>query len=347
LLSNDNVLTYFRCSDNLKAAMGFSDILSIVSSDIQHVEDELESNIQSPIPLVYEISKYLLGSGGKRLRPAVLLLVSGACGKTNGKERIYAAAALELIHTATLLHDDVVDDAKLRRGKPSSNIVWGNKPTVLVGDFMLARALGLIQACGDLDLIKAVTDAAAKLAEGQVLEVMNANNMLEMTEEICFGIIENKTASLLESCGSVGAILAGVEDGVKRSFGLYGFNIGVAFQLTDDALDYSSTEEEFGKGVGQDLIEGKMTLPLYYSIEKASKSERAKVDEILAGEDLFTEEEISFVQAIVDKYKGVKITNDMAETYVDKAKDSISSMDESEYKESLNSLAEYIVERKT
>ena len=146
MLSNDNVLTYFRCSDNLKAAMGFSDILSIVSSDIQHVEDELESNIQSPIPLVYE--------------------------------RIYAAAALELIHTATLLHDDVVDDAKLRRGKPSSNIVWGNKPTVLVGDFMLARALGLIQACGDLDLIKAVTDAAAKLAEGQVLEVMNANNML-------------------------------------------------------------------------------------------------------------------------------------------------------------------------
>jgi len=327
--------------------MGFSDILSIVSSDIQQVEDELESNIQSPIPLVYEISKYLLGSGGKRLRPAVLLLASGACGRTSGIERIYAAAALELIHTATLLHDDVVDDAKLRRGKPSSNIVWGNKPTVLVGDFMLARALGLIQACGDLDLIKAVTDAAAKLAEGQVLEVMNANNMLEMTEEICFGIIENKTASLLESCGSVGAILAGVEDEVRRSVGLYGFNIGIAFQLTDDALDYTSTEEEFGKGVGQDLIEGKMTLPLYYSIEKASKQERSKVDEILAGEDLFSDEEISFVRGIVDKYNGVKITNDMAESYVDKAKDSISSLDESEYKNSLNSLAEYIVERKT
>lgn len=340
-------MTYFRCSDNLKAAMGFSDILSIVSSDIEEVENELESSIQSPIPLVYEISKYLLGSGGKRLRPAVVLLSCGACGRLVGKERIYAAAALELIHTATLLHDDVVDEAKLRRGKPSSNVVWGNKATVLVGDFMLARALGLIQACGDLELIKSVTDAAAKLAEGQVLEVMNASNMLEITEEVCFGIIENKTASLLESCGSVGAILAGVDDGLKYSVGQYGFNIGVAFQLTDDALDYTSTEEEFGKGVGQDLIEGKMTLPLYYSIEKASNSEKARIDEILAGEAVFTDEELSFIRNIVVKYEGVKITNDMAESFVDKARDSISSLPDSKYKNSLYALAEYIVERKT
>ena len=191
----------------------------------------------------------------------MLLLSSGACGLKDGKERIYSAAALELIHTATLLHDDVVDEAKLRRGKTASNVVWGNKATVLVGDFMLAKALGLIQSCGSLELIKAVTDAAAKLAEGQVLEVMSAKNMLEVSEEVCFGIIENKTASLIESCGSVGAILAGADEAVKRSFGQYGFNIGVAFQLVDDALDYSSSEKEFGKGVGQDLIEGKMTLP--------------------------------------------------------------------------------------
>lgn len=340
-------MTYFWCSDNLKAAMDFTEILSIVSSDIEEVENELEANIQSPIPLVYEISKYLLGSGGKRLRPAVLLLASGACGRLEGKERIYAASALELIHTATLLHDDVVDEAKLRRGKPSSNIVWGNKATVLVGDFMLARALSLIQACGDLELIKAVTDAAAKLAEGQVLEVMNANNMLEITEEVCFGIIENKTASLLESCGSVGSILAGVEDGLKRSVGQYGFNIGVAFQLTDDALDYSSTEEEFGKGVGQDLIEGKMTLPLFYSIQKATSSEQARINEILSGEEVFSEEELSFVRDIVVRYKGVQITNDMAESFVDKAKSSISSLPDSVYKNALDSLAEYIVERRT
>ena len=326
--------------------MDFSDILSIVSSDLEEVEQELEANIQSPVPLVYEISKYLLGSGGKRLRPAVLLLSSGACGRLAGKERIYAAAALELIHTATLLHDDVVDEAKLRRGKASSNIVWGNKATVLVGDFMLARALGLIQACGDLELIKAVTDAAAKLAEGQVLEVMNASNMLEITEEVCFGIIENKTASLLESCGTVGAILAGVEDGLKRSVGLYGFNIGVAFQLTDDALDYSSTEEEFGKGVGQDLIEGKMTLPLYYSIREASSFERSKINDILVSEEVFSEDDLSFVRDIVERYKGVQKTNAMAENYIEKAKSSISSLPATTYKNSLDSLADYIVERR-
>ena len=327
--------------------MGFSDILSVVSTDLEEVENELESNIKSPVPLVYEISKYLLGSGGKRLRPAVLLLASGACGHLEGKERIYSAAALELIHTATLLHDDVVDEAKLRRGKPSSNIVWGNKPTVLVGDFMLARALGLIQACGNLELIKAVTDAAAKLAEGQVLEVMNASNMLEVDEEVCFGIIENKTASLLESCGTVGAILAGVEDGLKHSVGQYGFNIGVAFQLTDDALDYSSTEEEFGKGVGQDLIEGKMTLPLFYSIQKSTNAERSKINEILVGEDPFNDEDLSFVRDIVEKYEGVRKTNDMAEDFVEKAKDSISLLPDSSYKNSLDLLAEYIVERRT
>ncbi len=326
--------------------MGFSDILSILSADLEEVERELEANIKSPVPLVYEISKYLLGSGGKRLRPAVLLLSSGACGRVGGKERIYSAAALELIHTATLLHDDVVDDAKLRRGSPSSNIVWGNKATVLVGDFMLAKALSLIQACGNLELIKAVTDAAAKLAEGQVLEVMNANNMLDVNEEVCFGIIENKTASLLESCGTVGAILAGVEDGLKRSVGQYGFNIGVAFQLTDDALDYSSTEEEFGKGVGQDLIEGKMTLPLLYSIQESSSSERSKINVILESEEVFTEDDLNFVRGIVEQYKGVQKTNDMAQDYVDKAKNAISSLPDTPYKNSLDSLAEYIVDRR-
>lgn len=340
------VLTYLRCSDNLKPAMDFSDILSIISTDLNEVEQELEANIKSPVPLVYEISKYLLGSGGKRLRPAVLLLSSGACGRLNGKERIYSAAALELIHTATLLHDDVVDDAKLRRGKPSSNIVWGNKATVLVGDFMLAKSLSLIQSCGDLELIKAVTDAAAKLAQGQVLEVMNASNMLEVTEEVCFGIIENKTASLLESCGTVGAILAGVEDGLKHSVGQYGFNIGVAFQLTDDALDYSSTEEEFGKGVGQDLVEGKMTLPLYYSIQKASSSERSKINDVLVSKEVFNEDDLSFVRDIVGRYKGVQKTNNMAENYINNAKDAISRFPDTPYKNSLDSLADYIVDRR-
>ncbi|MFI5322327.1 MAG: polyprenyl synthetase family protein [Thermodesulfobacteriota bacterium] len=326
--------------------MEFQNILSPINPDLEEVEYELEINIKSPVPLVYEISKYLLGSGGKRLRPSVLLLSSGACDLTGGRERIFSAAALELIHAATLLHDDVVDEANLRRGKTASNVVWGNKATVLVGDFMLARALGLIQSCESLELIKAVTDAAAKLAEGQVLEVMSAKNMLEVSEEICFGIIENKTASLIESCGTVGAILAGADDEVKRSLGQYGFNVGVAFQLVDDALDYSSSEREFGKGVGQDLVEGKMTLPLFYSLKEASDRERLGVNDILSNGDCFKEDELSFIRELVEKYSGVEKTKTVARNFVHKARSSISSLPDNTFKNALGMLADYVVERK-
>lgn len=326
--------------------MEFSDILSEINPGLEEVERELEDCIKSPVPLVSEISRYLLGSGGKRLRPSVLLLSSGACGLKDGKERIYSAAALELIHTATLLHDDVVDEAKLRRGKTASNVVWGNKATVLVGDFMLAKALGLIQSCGSLELIKAVTDAAAKLAEGQVLEVMSAKNMLEVSEEVCFGIIENKTASLIESCGSVGAILAGADEAVKRSFGQYGYNIGIAFQLVDDALDYSSSEKEFGKGVGQDLIEGKMTLPLLYSLDEASGQEKSRVRDILLKGDGFNDDELGFIRGLVEKHSGVEKTKDAARNFIYKARSAIASVPDNSYKESLMLLADYVAERK-
>jgi octaprenyl-diphosphate synthase len=326
--------------------MEFSEILSVINQELEEVEGVLEANIKSPVPLVYEISKYLLGSGGKRLRPSVLLLSSGACGLTDGKERIYSAAALELIHTATLLHDDVVDEAKLRRGKTASNVVWGNKATVLVGDFMLAKALGLIQSCGNLELIKAVTDAAARLAEGQVLEVMSSKNMLDVSEEVCFGIIENKTASLIESCGRVGAIVAGADEPLKRSFGQYGFNIGVAFQLVDDALDYSSSEKEFGKGVGQDLVEGKMTLPLFYSLALASGDEKKKAREILLKRDGFGDGELVFVRELVERYGGVEKTKTVAKDFIHKARSAISPLPDSTCKDSLGMLADYVAERK-
>jgi len=324
--------------------MDYNDIFKLIASDLKEVEDVIEENIQSEVPLVYEVSKYLLGSGGKRLRPSVLLLASGSCGLLEGKERIKAAAALELIHTATLLHDDVVDDAEVRRGKTSSNLEFGNKPTVLVGDFMLAKALGLIQECGNLELIKAVTDASAKLAEGQVLEVMSGKNMVEITEEICFAIMEFKTASLIESCGKIGGILAGSENGNVKGLSDYGLHIGLAFQLIDDALDYSSTEEVFGKQVGQDILEGKMTLPLFYSIEKASGDEKEEI-KIILDKEIPEENEVDHLRNIVEKYNGVEITKDVARKYVASAKDSISQIPSNQYKDSLSSLADFVVDR--
>ncbi len=326
--------------------MGLSDILSIVAHDLDRVEEEIDKNIQSPVPLVYEISKYLLTGGGKRIRPAILLLCSGSLGLRDGWKKIASAAAIELIHTASLLHDDVVDEAVMRRGKDASNVVWGNKPTVLVGDFLLSRALGLIQSCGNLELIKAVTHASAKLAEGQVLEVMSSTSMIETTEDICFGIIENKTASLIESSARVGALLADDDIGKINAVGSYGLNLGIAFQLVDDALDYSSTEQEFGKQVGQDLVEGKMTLPLYYSIQDATKTEQVKVSQILSKES-FDEKELSFIFEIVRKYKGADRTKDSAKTFANKAKQSLTNLPVNEFNKSLDMLADFVVERRS
>lgn len=324
--------------------MTHEEVFELISSDLEEVEREIEANIQSPVPLVNEISRYLLGSGGKRLRPSVLLLSSGACGLLNGRKRIKSAAAIELIHTATLLHDDVVDEAEMRRGKASSNVLWENKPTVLVGDFMLSKALGLIQSCGNMDLIKAVTDASAKLAEGQVLEVMSENRMIDVSEEICFSVIEMKTASLIESCSRIGGILAGSENGSIDALSGYGANIGIAFQLIDDALDYSSSEEVFGKQVGQDILGCKMTLPLYYSMQKATSEEKNRVQEVLT-ENNPDKPKINDLLYIVKKYKGVETTKDVARTYVDKAKRSINDISDSKYKVSLNSLADFVINR--
>lgn len=324
--------------------MEYTEIFSLISRELKEVEEELERNIQSDIPLVYEISKYLLGSGGKRIRPSVLLLSSGTCGLFEGKNRISAAAALELIHAATLLHDDVVDEATVRRGIPSSNTVWGNKPTVLVGDFMLARALGLIQSCGNLDLIKAVTDASAKLAEGQVLEVMSGKNMSDVTEDICFAIIEYKTASLIESCGRIGALLAGGGNGKANALASYGLNIGIAFQLVDDALDYSSTTEQFGKQVGQDLAERKMTLPLLYSLQNAPPDIRSEFSDILRA-DNYGDSEILRIREIVDEFRGVEHTKEVAMNYISKAKSVLESLPGNSYRDSLKILADYVIER--
>lgn len=325
--------------------MQLSEVVNIVSPELDLVEEEIENNIRSEIPLVYEISRYILGSGGKRIRPCILLLSCGACGLGDGAGRIRSAAALELIHTASLLHDDVVDRATLRRGKTSANVVWGNDASVLVGDFMLAKALNLINSCGNIELIDSVTRAAEKLAEGQVLEVMSSHRLTDFTEELCFEVIEHKTASLIESCGEVGAILSGAGLEARRALGSYAKNLGIAFQITDDALDYSADEREFGKTVGQDLQERKMTLPLVYSIRRAQGEERDRALSIFASEELGADD-LDFVFNVVARYGGVEECIRVAREYADKAKASVSSLPESQYKEALLGLSDFIKKRR-
>ncbi len=332
-----------RRSDNFNA-MDLSEILSPLAGDLEEVENEIEINIRSEIPLVYEISQYLLDSGGKRIRPCVVLLSSGALGLAEGRERIRAAAALELIHTASLLHDDVVDEAELRRGVRSANVVWGNHASVLVGDFLLARALNLMNSCGDVGVIDSITRAAGKLAEGQVLEAMSSKKLLASTEEMCLKIIEYKTASLLESCGEVGAILADASPREREAVTAYSRNVGFAFQIIDDALDYAADETEFGKRLGQDIREGKMTLPLLYSMERATEEERRRVMDIMNNGQL-DEEQTREVLEMVRNYGGTERCAEVAERYVEAAKSSLEAIGDSPFKDSLLELADFIVRR--
>ena len=326
--------------------MEFSDIIEIIHPSLAETERKIDEFIKSDVPLVYEISRYLLGGGGKRIRPSLVLLSSAACGLTDGEDRIAAAAGIELFHAGTLFHDDVVDQAEFRRGNASSNMVWGNKPTVLVGDFMLARGLELIYSCGSIELLRVVSRASSRLAEGHVLEIMSERKMVEISEEFCFSIIDHKTAALIECSTETGALLADSSNGSVKALSHYGRNIGVAFQLIDDALDYCSEEDKFGKKTGQDLAERKMTLPLYYSIENAPSEVKRRVLETLDKQEDLDSSEIEEISQVVSHYRGVDLTRRRAEEFVAVAKKSLDGIAKSDYRESLNSLADYVAERK-
>ncbi len=324
--------------------MEFSDIVEIIQPSLEETERKIDEYIRSDIPLVYEIAGYLLG-GGKRIRPSLVLLSSAACGLTEGKDRIAAAAGIELFHAGTLFHDDVVDQAEFRRGNASSNMVWGNKPTVLVGDFMLARGLELIYSCGSLELLRVVSRASSRLAEGHVLEIMSERKMVEISEDFCFSVIDHKTAALIECSTETGALLANTSNGTVNALSDYGHNIGIAFQLIDDALDYCSEENKFGKKTGQDLAERKMTLPLYYSIETAPEDVRRRVIETLDKEENLDSSEIAEIADIVDCYRGVDLTRQRAKEFVTNAKKSLDAIVESNYKKRLYQLADYVADR--
>lgn len=325
--------------------MEFSEIIEIIHPSLAETERKIDEFIKSDVPLVYEIAKYLLGGGGKRIRPSLVLLSSAACGLTDGENRIAAAAGIELFHAGTLFHDDVVDQAEFRRGNASSNMVWGNKPTVLVGDFMLARGLELIYSCGSLELLRVVSRASSRLAEGHVLEIMSERKMVEISEDFCFSVIDHKTAALIECSTETGALLANTSNGAVKALSHYGHNIGIAFQLIDDALDYCSEENKFGKKTGQDLAERKMTLPLYYSIENAPEHVRRNVIETLDKEEDLDSSEIAEISQLVARYRGVDLTRQRAKEFVVEAKKSLDEIPQNDYRESLGRLADYVAER--
>ncbi len=317
-------------------------IMDLIGNELAQVEGEFKENLKSKFPLISEIVEHLLLSGGKRFRPTILLLSAKLCGY-QGRRQIQVASVIEFIHTATLLHDDVVDDAELRRGNQSANSRWGSEASVLVGDFLLSKSFCLMVDDGDLKILNAISRATTQMAEGEIQELMKTSD-LSVTEEEYLSIVTNKTASLISATCQIGAILGGVDGKKEQALANFGMHLGIAFQLMDDSLDYTSTEKRFGKEIGIDLYGGKITLPLIHTLRSCSPSEREKVVEIILSK---SSDERAFLSVVdlINRYSGIEYTLEKARGYVAKAKGNLDCFHPSREKTALLTMANYVVER--
>ncbi len=317
-------------------------VFRYLKNDLRKVEKALVSHLKSPVPLIPVVGRHITLSGGKRFRPAVLLLVAEACGYT-GPRRIVMSVVTEYMHNATLLHDDVVDGGVVRRGKPAANVVFGNSVSILVGDFLFARASQLMTEDGDLDVLGIYARTLVSLSEGEVLQLMKSADR-NMSEGDYLRVVFHKTASLIAAASETGAVLAGAGASLRRKMFEYGRSVGIAFQLVDDILDYVGSEKELGKRPLQDLREGKITLPLIHALREARVSERERAGEIL-GRRKCSEREIAFLSAMVARNGGLEYTKRRALSYVARGKRFLASLPESPARDGLEFLSDYIVSR--
>ena len=313
--------------------------------DLKSINTLIIEKLDSSVPLIQEIGKYLIVSGGKRLRP---LLTTSCYHLLNNQSNdqynhIGLAAAVEFIHAATLLHDDVVDLSKDRRGKLTANEVWGNKTSVLVGDFLFSRSFQLMTKYGSLETLKILSDTSVIISEGEVQEISNDKN-LEMNENTYFKVINGKTASLFSAACQVGGISGGAKDNEQQALKSFGTNFGMAFQLIDDAIDYSSNSETMGKNIGDDFKEGKITLPVILAYGRSNTSEKKFWNEVISNS---SQNENDFKKAIslLIKYNCIEDTLIRANHFADVAIDSLSIFKNNEYKKSLITLIETSIKR--
>jgi octaprenyl-diphosphate synthase len=318
-------------------------VLECIGDDLEKVDQEFRKNLRSDVPIISAIGEYLLLSGGKRFRAKLLLLSSKLCGY-HGELHISMASLIEFIHTATLLHDDVVDRAELRRGIDSANSKWGNEASVLVGDFLFTKCFSLLVQSGNWNILQTISKATTIMAEGELEELIKTND-LSLTEDGYLSIITRKTASLISAATQIGAILGNVPEEKERALSEFGMNVGIAFQLIDDHLDYTSNEEEFGKKIGIDLQDGKITLPLISTLRHCNQEEEAFIRKTVESNPI-TKDAFFRVVEIIERYHGIQYTWEKAKGYVERAKDSLRLFPNSKEKEALYALANYVLERR-
>ena len=317
-------------------------LATLVGDDLQAVDAVIHSRMTSETALIPQVTAHLVDSGGKRLRPLITLTTARQYGY-GGKEHLKLAAAVEFIHTATLLHDDVVDGSGMRRGRPAANMIWGNKPSILVGDFLFSRAFQLMVETGSTAVLAVLANASAVIAEGEVMQLLSSKN-LAISETDYLKVICAKTAELFAAAAEAGALIAGADESHAQAMRAYGRNLGIAFQLVDDALDYSGRQAVMGKSVGDDFRECKVTLPIILSLLTASEEERRfwrKTIEVSVQE----EGDLSRAIEFLERGGALATTVERARRYARDARDALSITPEGDIKSALAEIADFVVER--
>lgn len=322
--------------------MDLAPILTLTHSDREAVDREINRRLNSDVALINQLGSYIIHSGGKRLRPLLVILTARALGYS-GERHISLAAIVEFIHTATLLHDDVVDASAMRRGQSTANTVWGNEASVLTGDFLYSRAFEMMVEVGSLRVMEILAKTTNTIAEGEVMQLLNVHNP-EVTEESYLHVIYSKTAKLFEAAARLGAVVSDGAPAVEEALAKYGMHLGTAFQLIDDVLDYSADSHELGKNIGDDLAEGKPTLPLLYALRTGSAEQRQVLRSAIEKGGL---EHIGAVVAAIESTQANAYTARKAEDEARCAIEALAAIPESPYKQALLDVARFSIHRRS
>jgi len=317
-------------------------LASLAYDDMRLVDKLILERMGSPVPLIPKLAHYLVEAGGKRIRPMITLASARMLGY-EGDAQLKLAAAVEFIHTATLLHDDVVDESGLRRGKKAANVVWGNAPSVLVGDFLFARSFMLMVDAESLQALRSLSRAASIIAEGEVRQLAAAGD-IDVSVESYRAIIEAKTAALFAAAAEVSGIIADRSEDEIAALDTYGREIGLAFQLVDDMLDYGGFDADLGKNTGDDFRESKVTLPVALALQKANDDERAFWERVISNKDQ-REDDFDTARTIIERHGALEATHDAARVHANAARDALKTFPDNVWKQALSDLAEFVVER--
>ncbi len=318
-------------------------ILETVSQDLAAIEESLVENLKPYLPFVSHVAKYIMFSGGKRIRPLLMVLSARLCGYKGDYDKTLSVV-FEYLHAATLLHDDLVDGAKVRRGNPVAHSIWGAPGAVLVGDFLLARSIAIAAETDRMAILDILAHTTAQMSEGEIHQLLTKGN-LDLDEAQYMDVIKRKTACLIQAACQVGALLADAPKDQEQALAEYGYNLGVAFQVVDDLLDYTADEKVLGKATGSDLREGKLTLPLIYALNRATSDDRNRMETIIGAPDL-TKADFDSILGLARQYGGIEYTKKLARKHIEQAKKCLDVFDASKPRILLEDLAEYVLARK-